>query len=55
VQEQSDLKTNLEDLKNNAPLNTIKSYTVNGNGASVTAKGPWGGLRGLGFCLGIRL
>lgn len=53
--EQDDLRNTLEDLKNDAPLNTIKSYTVNGNGASVVAKGPWGGFRGLGFNLGIRL
>ncbi|MDB5198978.1 MAG: hypothetical protein JWO92_941 [Chitinophagaceae bacterium] len=54
AQEQSDLKTELENLKNDAPLNTIKSYTVNSSGASVVAKGPWGGLRGLGFSLGFK-
>lgn len=52
--EQQELRNALEDLKNDAPLNTIKSYTVNGSGASVVAKGPWGGLRGLGFNLGFR-
>ena len=54
AQEQSDLKNQLEDLKNNVPLNTIKSYTVSSTGASVVAKGPWGGFRGLGICLGFR-
>ncbi|HEY8690207.1 MAG TPA: DUF3575 domain-containing protein [Chitinophagaceae bacterium] len=52
--DQDDLKTKLEQVKNDVPLNTIKSYTVNANGASVVAKGPWGGLRGLGFSLGFR-
>jgi hypothetical protein len=52
--DQSDLKTKLEQLKNDAPLNTIQSYTVTSTGASIVAKGPWGGLRGLGFNLGIR-
>lgn len=52
--EQQELSDALEDIKNNAPLKTIKSYTVNNNGATVFAKGPWGGLRGLGFNLGFR-
>lgn len=52
--EQTDLRNELEKLKNDAPLNTIKSYNVNSNGANVVAKGPWGGLRGLGFSLGFR-
>lgn len=52
--EQVDLKTQLEELKNDAPLNTIKSYTVSGTGATIVAKGPWGGLRGGGFNLGIK-
>lgn len=55
AQEQTDLRNQLEDIKNNAPLNTIKSYSVNSTGASVIAKGPWAGLRGAGLCLGIRL
>lgn len=54
TQEQADLRQELEDLKNDAPLNTIKSYTVNANGATVVAQGPWAGLRGLGLSLGIR-
>ena len=52
--DQSDLTTQLEDLKNKAPLNAIKSYSVSSTGASVVVKGPWGGLRGLGFSLGFR-
>lgn len=52
--EQSDLKTQLENLKRDAPLKTIKSYTVTSTGATVVAKGPWGGLRGMGFNLGFR-
>lgn len=54
AQEQSDLKTDLENVKNDVPFNTIKSYTVNGNGATVEVKGPWGGLRGLGLSLGFK-
>ena len=52
--DQSDLSTQLEQIKNDAPLNSIKSYTVSSTGASITAKGPWGGVRGLGFNLGFR-
>lgn len=52
--EQSDLKTQIENFKNDAPLSTIQSYTVSSTGASVVAKGPWGGLRGAGLNLGIR-
>ena len=54
AQEQTDLKTELEKIKNDVPFNAIKSYTVSSTGASIIAKGPWGGLRGLGFSLGIR-
>jgi len=32
----------------------VESYSVNGSGATIRAKGPWGGLRGLGFNLGFR-
>ncbi len=52
--DQDDLKTSLEDFKNSAPLSVVKSYQVDANGASLTAKGPWAGLRGLGFNIGIR-
>jgi hypothetical protein len=53
--ERDDLQTELNDLKNDAPLNTIKSAVATNNGATIVAKGPWGGLRGLGINLGIRL
>ena len=52
--EQSDLSTQLKNIQDNAPLNTIKSYSVTSTGATVVAKGPWAGLRGLGFSLGIK-
>ncbi len=52
--DQSDLTTKLEDVKNKAPFKAIKSYSVSSTGASVVVKGPWGGLRGLGFSLGFR-
>jgi len=51
--EQDDLRRELEDVKNEAPFETIKSYNVDNNGASVEVKGPWGGMRG-GFLLGFR-
>ena len=53
--EQDEIKSDLKKLQDDVPFNTIKSYTVSSTGASVIAKGPWGGLRGLGFNLGIRL
>ena len=52
--EQTDLSNALEKIKNDAPLKTIQSYKVSSTGAIVTAKGPWGGLRGLGINLGVR-
>lgn len=52
-QEQDDLRRELEDVKNEAPLEAIQSYNVTANGASVVVKGPWGGLRG-GLLLGFR-
>jgi Protein of unknown function (DUF3575) len=52
--EQVTLKYELEQLKNDVPLNVIKSYAVDGNGATIILKGPWAGLRGLGFNLGYR-
>jgi hypothetical protein len=54
-QEKTDLQTKLDQLKSDAPLNTIKSATATNTGATIVAKGPWGGLRGLGFSLGFRL
>jgi len=53
-QEKADLQTKLDQLKADAPLNTIKSATASNTGATIVAKGPWGGLRGLGFSLGFR-
>lgn len=52
--EQNELKNQLENLKNDVPLNVIKSYSVSSTGASIVAKGPWGGLRGLGLSFGVR-
>jgi Protein of unknown function (DUF3575) len=52
--EQDELKQELEDLKNDAPLDIIKSYEVNANGANIVVKGPWAGLRGMGINLGFR-
>ncbi len=51
--EQSDLEKELEMQKMDAPFDAIKSYTVNLSGGNIVVKGPWGGLRGLGFCLGF--
>ncbi len=53
-QEKTDLQTKLDQLKADAPLKVIKSATASNTGATIVAKGPWGGLRGLGFSLGIR-
>ena len=53
--EQADLDQAIKDLKNDLPFDAIKSHTVSSTGAVVNVKGPWGGLRGLGFSLGIRL
>jgi hypothetical protein len=52
--EQADIRTQLENFKNDLPIDVIKSYTVTGTGATINAKGPWAGLRGLGFNLGVR-
>ncbi len=51
LSEQSDLETELEMQKRDAPFKAIKSYMVNSSGGNVVVKGPWGGLRGLGFSL----
>jgi hypothetical protein len=53
--EQSDLDQTIKDLKDDLPFDAIKSYSVSSTGAVVNVKGPWGGLRGLGLSLGIRL
>jgi hypothetical protein len=52
--EKADLQNELDRLKEDAPLNTIKSAVATNQGATIEAKGPWGGLRGLGFSLGIK-
>lgn len=54
-QEQADLDQAIKDLKDDLPFDAIKSYSVSSTGAVVNVKGPWGGLRGLGLSLGIRL
>jgi len=52
--EQADLRNQIEDLIADAPFDKlVDSYSVNSNGAIIKAKGPWGGLRGLGFNLGF--
>lgn len=53
-QEKMDLQTQLDQLKNDVPLDVIKSATASNNGAIIIAKGPWAGIRGGGFCLGFR-
>lgn len=53
-QEKTDLQTKLDQLKSDVPFNTIKSATASNTGATIVAKGPWGGLRGGGFSLGFR-
>ena len=53
-QEQADLDQAIKDLKEDLPFDAIKSHSVNSTGAVVNVKGPWAGLRGLGFSLGIR-
>lgn len=53
--EQADLRSEIENLIADAPFDKlVESYSVNSNGAIINAKGPWGGLRGLGFNLGFR-
>ncbi|MBC7890020.1 MAG: DUF3575 domain-containing protein [Ferruginibacter sp.] len=53
--EQAELADQIEELKADAPFNKIiDSYTVGSTGALIKARGPWAGLRGLGFNLGIR-
>ena len=52
--DQLSLRNELETLKNDLPLKVIKSYTVDANGASIRAEGPWAGLRGMGINIGFR-
>lgn len=51
--EQQDLADELEKLKNDVPLKTIKGYSVSANGATINAKGPWAGIRAMGINLGF--
>ena len=53
--EQADIDQAIKDLKDDLPFDAIKSHSVSSTGAVVNVKGPWAGLRGLGFSLGIRL
>jgi hypothetical protein len=52
--EQSVLRDELKQLQSDVPFHFIKSYSVTGSGASINAKGPWAGLRGLGLNLAYR-
>ncbi len=52
--DQTDMSNQLAQVQTDAPFKAIKSYSVSSTGANVTAKGPWGGLRGGGFNLGFR-
>ena len=53
--ERDDLEQQIKDLKADAPFDKlIESYKVTSSGATIRAKGPWGGLRGLGFNIGFR-
>lgn len=54
AEDQADLADEIERLKEDLPLKVIESYTIDANGATILAKGPWAGLRGLGFNLGFR-
>ncbi len=53
--EQEEMAQNIEDIKTDLPFDFIKSYEVNNNGAKINIDGPWGGIRGLGINLGIRI
>lgn len=53
--EQTELRNQIENLKADAPFDKlIDSYTVSSTGATMKAKGPWAGLRGLGINIGFR-
>ena len=53
--EQHELSGKIEELIADAPFDQIvKSYSINENGAVINAKGPWAGIRGLGFNVGVR-
>lgn len=52
-QERQALEDELAELKEDVPLDVIKSYQVTSTGATINAKGPWAGLRGLGINIGF--
>lgn len=52
--EQDDIRQGIEEIKEDVPVNSIKSYEVNSQGAFIDVKGPWLGLRGMAFNLGFR-
>jgi hypothetical protein len=52
--EQVELMNEIQSIKDDLPVDAIESYQVGPNGASIKVKGPWAGLRGMGFCLGYR-
>jgi len=52
--DQADMIDEIETLKDDLPVKAIESYQVGPNGASIKVKGPWAGLRGMGFCVGYR-
>ncbi len=50
--DQQDMIDKIENLKDDLPVKAIDSYQVGPTGASIKVKGPWAGLRGMGFCVG---
>lgn len=52
--DQADMINEIETLKDDLPVKAIDSYEVGPAGASIRVKGPWAGLRGMGFCIGYR-
>lgn len=51
--EQTALNTSLDDLKNNLAVKVVDEYNINSNGATMKTKGPWGGIRAMGFTVGV--
>ncbi|MEP6615343.1 MAG: DUF3575 domain-containing protein [Ginsengibacter sp.] len=51
--EQAGLSIELQQLKDDVPYHLIKSYSVGPEGAVINIKGPWAGVRGLGFNFGF--
>lgn len=52
--EQADLIDEIETIKDDLPFDAIESYQVGPTGSNIKIKGPWAGLRGMGFCIGYR-